>query len=158
MASNQILTFHLAGTEYGLGILCVQEIRGWCGVTRLPQAPPCALGVINLRGEIVPILDMRRRLGLPPMEVSPSTVVIVIRIAAEAGESTVGLVVDGISDVYDVDQDELQPLPDIGSRQAQELIQGLTHATGKTIVLLNAAELSLSAAASRSLQASHQEH
>jgi purine-binding chemotaxis protein CheW len=149
MSSNQILTFHLAGTEYGLGILCVQEIRGWSGVTRLPQAHPATLGVINLRGEIVPILDMRRRLGLPPMEVSPSTVVIVIRIATDARESAVGLVVDGISDVYDVEQEDLKPLPDIGSQQAQELIQGLTHATGKTIVLLNAAQLSLASADGR---------
>jgi purine-binding chemotaxis protein CheW len=152
MASNQILTFHLAGTEYGLGILCVQEIRGWSGVTRLPQAPAHALGVINLRGEIVPILDMRRRLGLPPMELSPSTVVIVIRVAAAGGESALGLVVDGIADVYDVEQQALQPLPDIGSMQAHDLVHGLTQVTGKTIVLLNSEQLSLSAATGRSSQ------
>src|SRR5512144_1124032 len=101
--TQQFLTFKLAGEEYGVGILSVQEIRGWSAVTAIPHSPPWVLGVIDLRGVVVPVIDLRRRFELAPATFGPSTVVIVIRVATGGEERTVGLVVDAVSEVYDID-------------------------------------------------------
>src|SRR3954463_15020827 len=86
--SAQYLTFVCAGEEYGVEILCVQEIKGWEGVTRVPYTPPYLLGVMNLRGVIVPVIDLRMRLGLALRPAGSSYVVIVVRVTSEAGEKT----------------------------------------------------------------------
>ncbi len=82
----QFLTFVCAGEEYGVAILCVQEIKGWEGVTRVPYTPPYLLGVMNLRGVIVPVVDLRLRFGLAPRAAGSSTVVIVVRVRSGRGE------------------------------------------------------------------------
>jgi purine-binding chemotaxis protein CheW len=146
-ARQQFLTFQLAGEEYGLGILNVQEIRGWSAVTAIPHAPPWVLGVIELRGAAVPIVDLRRRLELPPAKFGPATVVIVIRVSAGVGERTVGLVVDAVSEVYDIAEESLRELPDVGSSAASEIVAGLAHADGKTVILLDALRLANSTTA-----------
>ena len=92
--SEQYLTFMLAGEEYGVDILRVQEIKGWDKVTRIPHTPAYVLGVINLRGAVVPILDLRRRFGLETIDFGPTTVVIVVRASGGGDERTVGVVVD----------------------------------------------------------------
>jgi chemotaxis signal transduction protein/anti-anti-sigma regulatory factor len=91
---EQYLTFMLAGEEYGVDILRVQEIKGWDKVTRIPHTPDYVLGVINLRGAVVPILDLRRRFGLESIAFGPTTVVIVMRVVSGPDERTVGVVVD----------------------------------------------------------------
>ena len=144
---QQVLTFRLAGEEYGLGILAVQEIRGWTPVTAIPHAPPWVLGVIDLRGVVVPIIDLRRRLALPPAEFGPSTVVIVLRVSTSLDDRTVGLVVDAVSDVHDIESSALRQLPDLGSHAASEMISGLAHADGKTLILLDAGRLAHSTSA-----------
>ena len=108
-ASEQYLTFMLAGEEYGVAILQVQEIKGWDKGTRIPHTPEYVLGVINLRGAVVPILDLRRRLGLGSVEFGPTTVVIVVRVMNGRGERTVGVVVDAVSEVYNVDAADTKP-------------------------------------------------
>src|SRR5262245_51737845 len=92
--SEQYLTFVLGGEEYGVTILQVQGIQGWDRVTPIPGTPEFILGVINLRGAIVPILDLRKRFGMPASDFGPTTVVIVVRVAAGRHERTLGLVVD----------------------------------------------------------------
>src|SRR5579863_2022997 len=92
-SSEQYLTFMLAGEEYGIDILRVQEIKGWDRVTRIPHAPAYVLGVINLRGTVVPVLDLRCRFGIETIPFGPTTVVIVIRVAGGRGDKTVGIVV-----------------------------------------------------------------
>src|SRR5204863_3046978 len=94
--SPQYLTFVCAGEEYGVEILCVQEIKGWEGVTRVPYTPPYLLGVMNLRGVIVPVIDLRARFGLASKSFDCSTVVIVVRVDVAVGEQTDGLVVDAV--------------------------------------------------------------
>src|SRR5580698_3872046 len=94
--SEQYLTFMLAGEEYGVDILRVQEIKGWDKVTRIPHTPDYVLGVINLRGAVVPILDLRRRFGLETVEFGPTTVVIVVRVMNGLTERTVAVVVDAV--------------------------------------------------------------
>ncbi len=140
-ANQQFLTFKLAGEEYGVGILTVQEIRGWSAVTAIPHSPPWVLGVIDLRGVVVPVIDLRRRFELAPATFGPSTVVIVIHVATGGEQRTVGLVVDAVSEVYDIDQSAFRQLPDLGSTAAAEVVNGLAHTDGKTVILLDAARL-----------------
>ena len=139
--TRQVLTFKLGAEEYGLGVLMVQEIRGWSAVTAIPHAPSWVLGVIDLRGVVVPIIDLRRRFDLAPAEFGPATVVIVLRVADGAGERTIGLVVDAVSEVYDINESNFRSLPDIGSSTAGDVVTGLVHADGKTIILLDAQRL-----------------
>ena len=113
-SSEQYLTFMLAGEEYGVDILRVQEIKGWDKVTRIPHTPDYVLGVINLRGAVVPILDLRRRFGLETIAFGPTTVVIVVRVMSGRDERTVGVVVDAVSEVYNVDAADTKPPPDVG--------------------------------------------
>lgn len=148
-ASRQVLTFRLAGEEYGLGILKVQEIRGWSPVTPIPRAPLWVLGVIDLRGAIVPVVDLRRRFELPPAEFGPATVIIVLRVASGSGERTIGLVVDEVSEVYDIDPSCLRAVPDIGGGAAQELVAGLARTNDRTILLLDAERLAVGSVHSR---------
>src|SRR5271170_4619992 len=110
---QQYLTFMLAGEEYGVDILRVQEIKGWDRATRIPHTPDYVLGVINLRGAVVPILDLRRRFGLEATDFGPTTVVIVVRVMSGRGERTVGVVVDAVSEVYNVDAADTKPPPDV---------------------------------------------
>ena len=144
--AQQVLTFKLAGEEYGVGILTVQEIRGWSAVTAIPHAPPWVLGVMDLRGVPVPVIDLRRRFELEPAQFGPSTVVIVIRVSAGGEQRTIGLVVDAVSEVYDIDTSSYRSLPEIGSAASSEVVQGLAQVDGKTLILLDAAWLAVSAA------------
>ena len=148
---QQFLTFKLAGEEYGVGILTVQEIRGWSAVTAIPHSPPWVLGVIDLRGVVVPVIDLRRRFELAPAEFGPATVVIVIRVNAGNEERTVGLVVDAVSEVYDIDASAFRQLPDLGSSAASEVVNGLAHTDGKTVILLDAHRLAACASSARGM-------
>lgn len=139
--SQQVLTFRLGDEEYGVGILTVQEIRGWSAVTAIPHAPPWILGVMDLRGVAVPVIDLRRRFELGPGSFGPSTVVIVIRVPGDGQERTVGLVVDPVSEVYDIDPATFRRLPELGSAASSEIVHGLAQADGKTLILLDAARL-----------------
>jgi len=136
-ADNQYLTFLLAEEEYGIDILRVQEIKGWDKVTRLPQAPAFVLGVINLRGAVVPIVDLRRRFALPVVEPGPTTVVIVVKVRAERGERTVGMVVDAVSEVYTVAPDAVRAAPEVCTSVDTAFVKGLaTVADDKKMVIL----------------------
>ena len=119
----------------------MQEIRGWSPVIPIPHQPEWVLGVLDLRGVMVPIIDLRLRFKLSPAKFGPATVVIVIRVSTGASDRTVGLVVDAVSEVYDVAQDALHDLPDVGSSAASEVVRGLAHTDGKTVILLDAMRL-----------------
>jgi purine-binding chemotaxis protein CheW len=136
-AANQFLTFLLAGEEYGVDILRVQEIKGWDKVTRLPQAPPFVLGVINLRGAVVPIVDLRRRFALEPVPPGPTTVVIVVKVDGPRGERTVGMVVDAVSEVYNVPADTIRPPPEVTGNLDTAFVKGLASVGEKMVILLD---------------------
>ena len=135
--ADQYLTFILADEEYGVDILRVQEIKGWNGATPIPNTPDYIMGVINLRGTIVPIIDLRRRFGMEPMEFGPMTVVIVLRVQGEERERTMGIVVDAVSEVYNVKPDEMKPPPDLGDAMETQFIQGMATVDEKMVILLN---------------------
>ena len=135
--SHQVLTFVLGGETYGVDILRVQEIRGWSSVTKIPHAPPHVLGVLNLRGSIVPIVDMRMQFNLERAEYTAVTVIIVLSVQSPRGPRDFGLVVDGVSDVVDVDSAQVKAAPDLGSRAATEHIRGLMPIGDRMVVLLD---------------------
>lgn len=135
--SNQVLTFVLGNETYGVDILRVQEIRGWSAVTKIPHAPSHVLGVLNLRGSIVPIVDLRMRFALDRAEYTTVTVIIVVSVLAAAGRRDFGVVVDGVSDVVDVNVEEVKPAPELGARSATDYIRGLVPVADRMVVLLD---------------------
>jgi purine-binding chemotaxis protein CheW len=137
----QYLTFVCGGEEYGVEILRVQEIKGWDHVTRVPYAPAYVLGVMNLRGMIVPVVDLRARLNLEQRSFDASTVVIVVRVQSTRGEKTVGIVVDGVSEVYSVLADAIKPIPELGTAADGACVKGIANVEGKMVMLLDIDEL-----------------
>jgi purine-binding chemotaxis protein CheW len=134
---GQVLTFVLATEHYGVDILRVQEIRGWSPITKIPHAPPHVLGVLNLRGAIVPIVDLRMRFDLQTAEYTPTTVIIVVSVGSASAVHNVGVVVDAVSDVIDVNQAEVRPPPELVGRSATQYILGLVPVEGRMTVLMD---------------------
>ena len=135
--SQQVLTFVLGSETYGVDILRVQEIRGWSSVTKIPHAPAHVLGVLNLRGSIVPIVDMRMQFNLERAEYTAVTVIIVLSVHTGKGKRDFGVVVAGGSDVVNVDSAHVTPAPALGSREATEHIRGLVPVADRMVVLLD---------------------
>jgi purine-binding chemotaxis protein CheW len=136
---SQFLTFILAGEEYGVDILRVQEIKGWDSVTPIPNTPEYIRGVINLRGTIVPIVDLRRRFGLEAVEYGPVTVVIMLKVMSPNGEDSrvMGIVVDAVSDVYNVQEDEIKAAPDFGDVVDVAFVKGLATVSESMVIILD---------------------
>lgn len=134
---QQYLTFVLDSEEYGVPILTVRGIQGWEKTTPIPNSPEYIMGIINLRGEVVPIIDLRRRFGLQPVEYSANTVVIVVRVEQGNSEKTVGLVVDAVADVHDIKSDDMRESPDFGSGLKQEFVKSLGLIDEKMVIILD---------------------
>jgi len=136
-SENQYLTFMLSGEEYGVDILTVQELRGWETTTPIPNTPSFVLGVINLRGVVVPIVDLRNRFGLESIEYGPTTVVIIVKVEAAGKERVLGIVVDAVSEVYDISKGDMQPPPDMDGSISIEFVTGLATIDDKMVILLD---------------------
>lgn len=142
---DQFLTFILGEETYGIDILRVQEIRGWEKPTNLPNMPSYVKGVINMRGAVVPIVDMRERFNIGELKYDESTVVIITHVnhhaegADHSVQKTIGLVVDGVSDVHDVNLEELQGAPVFGegNRVSEEYVRGLATLEKIMVIILN---------------------
>lgn len=132
-SSSQFLTFVLGAEQYGVEILQVQEIRGYSAVTPIPNTPPYIKGVINLRGTVVPVIDLRARFAMEAGEYDKFTVIIVITV----GEKVIGLVVDAVSDVLDIAASEIRPAPDLGAKVDTQFINGMADIGGRLTVLLD---------------------
>lgn len=131
--ANEFLTFTLGDEEYGVEILKVQEIRGYETVTTIANAPEFIKGVINLRGVIVPIVDMRIKFGLGKAEYNQFTVVIILNVA----NRVVGMVVDGVSDVLTLASDQIRPAPEFGGGLDTEYIIGLGTVDQRMLILMD---------------------
>lgn len=134
---DQYLTFTLADESYGLEILKVREIRGWEPVREIPNTPDYIKGALNLRGTIVPILDLRERFGMEKVEYSPVTVVIVLSLGEKEENRVIGIVADGVSDVMDIDQQDVRSAPNLGSKIDTRYMQGLYVQDTRMIMLLD---------------------
>lgn len=137
LSTDQYLTFLLGQEEYGVDILRVQEIKGWERATEIPNTPDYIRGVMNLRGTVIPIVDLRRRFDLAAADYTNTTVVIVLRIEGDNGTRTMGFVVDAVSDVYNVAPENVQPAPDFGARVNTQFIKGLAAVDEKMVILLD---------------------
>lgn len=138
---SQYLTFILATEEYGIDILSVVEIRGWETPTTIPSAPKCIKGVINLRGNIIPVVDLRSRFNMPEIPYGPSTVLIVIQMEYEKHKKMIGIVVDAVSDVYSVNIEQKQSKPEACDSPGHEYISSLVtikqeNAKDKLVIIL----------------------
>ena len=136
-AAGKFLSFYLSKEEYGIAILKVREIIGMVDVTPLPRTPQFVKGVINLRGTIVPIIDLRERFGLDSADYGRTTVVVVVKV--ERGESSrvMGVVVDAVSDVYNLPENEIKETPDFGTALDAQFAKGLATVDKKMIILLD---------------------
>jgi len=136
-ASEQILTFSLDSQEYGVPIIKVQEIKGWSKVTPLPNSPQYVRGVLNLRGTIVPIIDLRLRFNLVETTYDAFTVIIVLNIGARYA----GIVVDSVSDVVSLTPEQRCVPPDFEGQANRQFIEGLAQVDGKLLILLDVERL-----------------
>ena len=136
-ATREVLVFVLGGQEYAVDILKVQEIRGYEKVTPIPAAPAYLKGVVNLRGVIVPVIDLRMKFGMAEPRYDAFTVVIVLRIAGRV----VGAVVDAVSDVLQLAASEVKPAPSLGSVVDASFIAGLATQSGRMILILDIEKL-----------------
>jgi purine-binding chemotaxis protein CheW len=130
--ANQFLTFSLADEEYGVDILKVQEIKGYVPTTKIPNSPPEVTGVLNLRGTIVPIVDLRTRFNLPEATYDQFTVIVVVVVQ----ERVMGMIVDSVSEVMNIQAEDIQPPPALGSQYAGGL-KGLGKVGDKLVILLD---------------------
>lgn len=130
---NQYLTFELADEEFGIDILQVQEIKGLTHLTQIPNMPDYIKGVMNLRGTVVPVVDLRAKFNLPTSDYDRFTVIIVVNL----GSRIMGLVVDAVSDVLNVGAEAIEPAPELGVGIDTNFLSGLAKSSDRLVTLLN---------------------
>ena len=130
--ANELIAFRLGGQEFCLDIMSVRDIRGWTPTTPLPHSSSYVKGVINLRGAVLPVVDLADRLGFAPTEPSDRHVIIVTQV----GSQTIGLLVDAVSDILTVDAGSIQPTPNVASELACTFMKGLIAMEGRMISLI----------------------
>jgi purine-binding chemotaxis protein CheW len=134
---GKYLTFSLAEEEYGIGILKIKEIIGMMPVTTVPRTPEYVKGVINLRGKVIPIIDLRLRFGMEAIDYTERTCIIVVEIEGETGTVQVGVVVDAVSEVLNVDTKDIEDTPQFGRSLDTEYILGMAKMEGGVKILLD---------------------
>lgn len=130
---SQFLTFQLGDELYGVDILRVQEIKGYTTVTKIPNTPPHIKGVLNLRGTIVPIVELRTKFGMPTIDYTMFTVIVVVVVK----EKIMGLVVDAVSDVLNIDRHDIQPPPQFGAKVDVSVLTGIGKSNDKLVAILD---------------------
>lgn len=134
---GKYLTFSLAEEEYGIGILKVKEIIGMIAITSVPQTPAHVKGVINLRGKVIPVVDLRLKFGLPAMDYTERTCIIVIEISKDNGNILIGILVDSVSEVLNIKGSDIEDTPNFGARLNTDYILGMAKTGGKIKILLD---------------------
>lgn len=145
----QFITFTIGAEEYGIDIMAVREIKGWTETTIMPKAPPHVRGVINLRGIIIPIYDLRARFGLGLTETTKTHVIIIVSVGARI----VGILVDAVSDILAVDRDAIRPPPDMEQKGDDWFIDGLVALDERMVTLVSLDRLFAGPAATESVPA-----
>jgi purine-binding chemotaxis protein CheW len=136
-APGKYLTFALAQEEYGLPVLKVREIIKIMDITAVPQVPAHVKGVINLRGKVIPIIDLRLKFGMPTVDYTERTCIIVVEVELEARRIMLGIIVDSVSEVLNIAADEIEKTPDFGERLDTTYMQGVAKIKGKVKILLD---------------------
>ncbi|MCG8566487.1 MAG: chemotaxis protein CheW [Desulfobacterales bacterium] len=136
-AAGKYLTFSLEKEEYGIGILKVKEIIGMMPITPVPRTPEFVKGVINLRGKVIPIIDLRMKFNMPPQDYDERTCIIVVEIESTTGVLPIGIVVDAVSEVLSIKARQIEAPPTFGTRLNSEYILGMAQVEGEVKILLN---------------------
>ena len=134
---GKYLTFTLADEEYGIGILKIKEIIGMLPITSVPQTPEFVKGVVNLRGKVIPVMDLRLRFGMSSIDYTERTCIIVVEIASSSGTILVGIVVDAVSEVLNIKGDDIEKTPTFGTRLNTDYILGMAKMEGGVKILLD---------------------
>ena len=136
---KQYLTFNLGGEMFSLSILCIKEIIWYANLTEVPMMPACIRGVINLRGAVVPVMDLSNRFGKPSTPVIKSTCIVIVEVptAIEGEHQNMGIVVDSVQAVLEIPTSEIEPAPSFGSKIRPDFIEGIAKVNGKFVILLN---------------------
>jgi purine-binding chemotaxis protein CheW len=134
---GKYLTFSLADEEYGIGILKVKEIIGMMPITSVPRTPPFVKGVINLRGKVIPIVDLRAKFGMESIPYTERTCIIVVEIDSNDATVLIGIVVDAVSEVLNIHGDDIEDTPAFGTHLDTEYIMGMAKMEGGVKILLN---------------------
>ena len=134
---GKYLTFSLANEEYGIGILKIKEIIGMMSITTVPRTPEFMKGVINLRGKVIPVIDLRLRFKMEPMDYTDRTCIIVVEIGTQAGTVQIGAVVDSVSEVLNVVGNDIEETPSFGTKLDTEYILGMAKMEGGVKILLD---------------------
>jgi purine-binding chemotaxis protein CheW len=135
--SGKYLTFNLAHEDYGIALLQVKEIIGMLPVTAVPQTPAHVKGVINLRGQVIPVTDLRLKFGMPEMAYTDRTCIIVVEVQGEAATVQMGLVVDAVCEVLQVREQEIEDAPSFGAKVDTDFILGMANMDGGVKILLD---------------------
>jgi purine-binding chemotaxis protein CheW len=135
--SGKYLTFRLGNEEFAIQVLRVREIMGVQEITAVPQTPEYVKGVLNLRGKVIPVVDLRLKFGLPEIEYTQRTCIIVAQIESPAGKLLIGVIVDAVSEVLTLQAGEIEDTPDFGSGVATPYILGMAKVKGKVKILLD---------------------
>jgi len=135
--AERFLTFHLKGEEYGIDIMKIQEIIGLVPITSVPTAPAYCRGVINLRGKVIPTIDLRSKLGMESVEDTERTCIIIVEVEGDGGQRQFGLVVDEVAEVLHVSEAEMNPPPDYGATLDEAFIQGIGVVEGQVKIFLD---------------------
>jgi purine-binding chemotaxis protein CheW len=138
---GKYLTFTLAAEEYGIGILKVKEIIGIMAITKVPQTPEYMKGVINLRGKVIPVVDLRLKFGMESNEYTERTCIIVVEIDQDNRKIHMGIVVDAVSEVMNIKAGDIEDAPNFGSRLNTDYILGMAKIGGKVKILLDIAKI-----------------
>jgi purine-binding chemotaxis protein CheW len=136
-SEGKYLTFTLAGEEYGIGILKVKEIIGMMTITMVPQTPGYVKGVINLRGKVIPVVDIRLKFGMAAMDYTERTCIIVVEIVRNSDRILIGIVVDSVSEVLNIKAGDIEETPNFGSQLDTDYILGMAKAGGGIKILLD---------------------
>jgi purine-binding chemotaxis protein CheW len=139
--AGKYLTFQLGNEEFGIRVLKVREIMGIQDITAVPQTPAHVKGVINLRGKVIPVIDLRLKFGLVSAEYTPRTCIIVAQVQGESGPTLMGVVVDGVSEVLNLTTAEIENTPDFGEETAGQYLLGMAKVKGKVKILLDIDEV-----------------
>jgi purine-binding chemotaxis protein CheW len=139
--SEKYLTFNLGGEQYGLEILKVREIIGIMDITRVPRTPEFIRGVINLRGKVIPVIDLRNKFGMQTISDTDQTCIIVVDMLFESNSLLMGIIVDSVSEVLDIDIEDIEETPIFGSSLSTDFIQGIAKTKGGVKILLNIEEV-----------------
>ena len=136
---KQYLTFMLGGEMFSLSILCIKEIIWYANLTEVPMMPACIRGVINLRGAVVPVMDLSSRFGKPSTPVTKSTCIVIIEIETqtEGERQNMGVVVDSVQAVLEIASSEIEQAPSFGTKIRPDFIEGIGKVNGKFVILLN---------------------